>query len=155
MGKKFIVSLIMVFSFIFILTGCTKTKSITYKVETGDNIKVSLKVNDGYDLKQAIDSNATFEITKAGDVLSQAIFTNHDYYNQYVNSVSSDDSAKIIEQQKKKNLEYIFYSYSHDSFTEYNYIIKIVDTNTAILIGNIKSEDSAKEVFNRLSFEKK
>lgn len=34
--------------------------------------------------------------------------------------------------------------------SEYNYAILVGDSNTGVLIGNIVSEESAKEVFKRL-----
>ena len=43
---------------IFLLSGCTTTKSYTFKVTTNDNIKITLRTNNGYD----ISSDVPFEL---------------------------------------------------------------------------------------------
>ena len=46
--KKIFVIMLTILTFSLIATGCTKSKSYTFKVETGDNVKVTLKTNDEY-----------------------------------------------------------------------------------------------------------
>ena len=48
--KKVFMSLTIVGIMLLALTGCTTTKSYTFKVETGDEIEVKLNTNDGYDI---------------------------------------------------------------------------------------------------------
>ena len=45
-------------------------------------------------------------------------------------------------------MTYLFYNHNNE---EWNYIIKINDSKTAVLIGNVISQDSAEQCFNRLS----
>ena len=141
-------SLTIVGIMLLALTGCTTTKSYTFKVETGDEIEVKLNTNDGYD----ITSDLPFSILKDEETLSQGTFITIDQYNQYISSVNNDSNSKIIESTTKNGLEYTFYSYND---SEWNYVIKVADSSTGLLIGNPISEESAKECFNRLTINKK
>ena len=144
--KKIFMSAILL-SMIVLATGCTTTKSYTFKVETGDNIEVKLDASDGYD----ITSDLPFTISKDGEDLSQGTFITLDGYDYYITGVNNNSDAKIIDSGTKNGLEYTFYSYD----SEYNYIIKVKDSNTGLVIGNIVSEESAKECFDRLTITKK
>ena len=146
--KKVLMSVIFVCTFALLLTGCTTSKSYTFKVETGDEIEVKLNTNDGYD----ITSDLPFSVLKDEETLSQGTFITIDQYKQYISSVNNDSNAKIIESTTKNDLEYIFYSYND---SEWNYVIKISDSSTGLLIGNPISEESARECFNRLTINKK
>lgn len=145
--KKSLISIFFALACLFIITGCTTSKSYTYNVETGDTIKIKLDTTDKYDITKDL----PFTITKDGKTLSQGTFLTSDGYDQYILAVNTDSSAKIIESKTENGLEYTFYSYND---SEYNYVIKIVDSNTGLLIGNNVSESSARECFNRLKITK-
>ncbi|MFV0342044.1 MAG: hypothetical protein ACK5JH_04020 [Anaerocolumna sp.] len=128
------------------ITGCgnvKKTVSYIYKVETGDNIKISLTTNDGYELT----SDVPFVISKDKNELSQGIFISADYYTAYIDSVKNDEKAEIIDEGTKSDCSYVMWNYDG---SEFNYVVMINGTNTGILIGNSISEESAKECFDRL-----
>lgn len=140
---------ILALSIAIILTGCTTSKSYTFKVETGDNIKVELKTNENYN----IDSNIPFNITKVDEKVTQGTFALSSAYEEYSKALENDTNAKLIEKDSKNGLEYIFYSYNNtNGFTEYNYIIKI--SNSCVILNNIISKESAKEIFDRLTITK-
>lgn len=131
------------------MAGCknvTTTMSYTFNVDNGDQVEVKLKTNDGYKLT----SSVPFEIKKDSDTLSTATFIYPEYYDEYVKAAKSDSNSTIIEEGTKDNLTYVMWNYNDE---EYNYAIKIKDANTAILLGNTVSEESAKEVFSRLEIE--
>jgi len=130
---------------IFLVTGCTTSKSFTYTVTTGDKIKVELNTTDGYD----ISSNVPFEISKDGETLSQGTFITLDGYEQYLEAVRSDSNAKVIDNGNKNGATYMFYSYNN---SEFNYIIKVNGSNTGILLGNPNSQAEAEEIFSLLTF---
>lgn len=129
-----------------LITGCTKTISYTYEVATGDKIKVSLNVNEGYKLN----SDLPFTVTKDGNELSQGTFIYGNYYDEYVNVAKNDPDSTIISSGEKDNFEYVFYTYNNE---EYNYVIKVKDSNTAILLGNANSKAEAIKCFELLDFE--
>ena len=136
----------MLLVFMLFAIGCGSSKttvSYTYKVETGDDITLSLVTNDGYGLT----SDLPFVISKDKEELSQGTFIAAEYYDEYVDSVSNDENAKIIDEGDKDNYSYVMWNYGD---SEYNYVIKIKNTNTGILIANNVSEKSAKECFERL-----
>lgn len=130
---------------LFILTGCSTYKAYTYNVETGDSVSVKLITSNNYDISSGI----PFSITQNGNVKCNGTFITLDGYNQYLNVVNNDPSSNIIENNSKDNLKYLFYSYNN---SEWNYIIKINNSNTGILLGSNVSTDSAKDCFDRLEF---
>ena len=141
---------VFLFSIIFgvallILTGCTTNKSYTYSVETGDKIKIELNTTDGYDMS----SSLPFTISKDNETLSQGTFIYESYYDEYVNAAKTDSLAKIIDTGSNDNIEYVFYSYND---SEYNYIIKVKNSNTGIILANQNSQDKAEKCFNLLTF---
>ena len=72
-----------------------------------------------------------------------------DGYNQYMNAVETDPTAKVIDSGSKDGITYTFYSVND---SEFNYIIKIDGSNTGILLGNPNSQAEAEEVFSRMTF---
>ncbi|MDD5935747.1 MAG: hypothetical protein PUC65_09335 [Clostridiales bacterium] len=144
--KKIHKYLILVSIMMLMLTGCKKSMSYTYKVETGDEVKITLNTTDGY----KFDSNLPFTISKDGTELSQGTFIQGSYYEEYV-SVANEQGT-ILDEGSNDNIEYVFYSYED---AEYNYIIKIKDSNTAMLIGNPNSREEAEKCFGLLSIELK
>ena len=141
--KKIFMGNLMAGIMIVSLTGCTTNKSYTYTVETGDKVKITLNTTDGYDLS----SDLPFTISKDGNNLSQGTFIQGSYYEQYVNAANTQ--GQIIDKGSNDNIEYVFYSYNN---SEYNYVIKIKNSNTALLLGNPNSEEEAKKCFDLLSF---
>ena len=135
----------------FLFTGCGDSKtslSYTYNVETGDKISISINIADGYSLS----SNVPFTISKDKEKLSQGTFITAAYYNEYVDSIKSDDNAEIIDEGTKGDCSYVMWNYND---SEYNYVIMIEGTNTGILLGNNVSEESAKECFDRIDISEK
>lgn len=143
--KKVFMSLAIIGVMLLTLTGCTKSKSYTFTVETGDKIKIQLNTTDGYDLS----SDLPFTISKDGNTLSQGTFITIDGYNQYIEAVNSDSNAKILESKTKDGISYTFYSYNN---SEFNYVIKVNDSNTGILLGNPNSQEEAEKCFEQLTF---
>ena len=153
--KKFlliILTIVMCFSF----AGCTTSKTYTYTVDTGDKICVEMDTTGGYD----ISSKLPFTISKTEDTatqgkavktLSQGKFIYSEYFEKYVDAAESDEKAVIIDSGSRDDVEYTFWSYNG---SEYNYVIKIKDSNTGVLLSNPNSQEEAKDCFNRLTFSK-
>lgn len=143
--KKVFMSLSIIVVMLLTLTGCTKSKSYTFTVETDDKIKIQLNTTEGYDLS----SDLPFTISKDGNTLSQGTFITIDGYNQYIEAVNSDSNAKILDSETRDGVSYTFYSYND---SEFNYVIKINDSNTGILLGNQNSQEEAEKCFKLLTF---
>lgn len=141
--KKFLTGILLSRMIFVLLAGCTTNKSYTYAVETGDKIKITLDTTNGYSLS----SDLPFTVSKDDNPLSQGTFIQESYYEQYVNAANTQ--GQIIDSGSDNNIEYVFYSYNN---SEYNYVIKIKNSNTALLLGNPNSEEEAKKCFELLSF---
>ncbi len=142
---------IMLVAMLFCLTGCTKTKSFTYDVSTGEKIELKLKTDNGYD----ITSNIPFAIKKDDKTILQGSFITEEGYNQYIALTKTVSGATILDSGEKNGAEYTFYKYEYPGQdTEYNFIVKVKKSKTGVLIGSTASEKEAKEAFERLNFSK-
>lgn len=143
--KMFSFAVVLIFA-LSMMTGCNdnSTKAYTFSVDNGDSIKVSMNTMDNYD----ISSELPFAITCNGELQSQGTFIQGDAFAQYKNVVENDENAELIDAGEKDGNEYIFWCYNG---SEYNYAILIADSNTGIVLGNVVSEESAKECFGRLT----
>lgn len=121
------------------------SKSYTFNVETGDQIKVELNTKGGYQLTKDL----PFTISCDDDELSQGTFLVSGGYELYVEEANSNADAVVLETGEKDGNEFIFWCYDNG---EWNYVIKVKDSNTGIALGNNISEESARECFERLTF---
>ncbi len=149
--KKSISVFMLILSLAFVFFGCStqdggiKTyKAFTFSVSTGDKVHIELDTTDGYD----ITSDLPFEISQNGSILSQGTFIEAAQFESYVEAVSTDANAKIIETNTKDSNQYVFWSYND---SEFNIVILINNSNTGILLGNTMSENSAIGCFERLT----
>lgn len=146
MKNKFLTTIVVIMA-ILGLAGCSSKFqtlfSYTYKVDTGDNVKIELDTSDGY----SITSSVPFEISQNKEVLSVGTFIYGEYYDAYVKEVKANEDVKIITEASKNNIKYVFYNYNDK---EYNYVILITDSKTGLLLENTTSEECAQEVFERL-----
>lgn len=144
--KKKLVCLATMLCMVLGMTGCKTNLNMayTFNVETGDSIKVKLDIKDNYKLS----SDVPFVISCEDETLSQGMFIYADAYEQYVEAAETDEKAEILDSGEKDGNEYVFWSYDD---SEFNYAILIEDSDTAILLGNNVSEESAKECFERLT----
>jgi len=145
MKKVIIAACVLLMS--IMIAGCSTNsfKAYTFTVDNGDKIKITIDTSDDYN----ISPDLPFSISHDGRILSQGSFILGDAYEQYVSAVSADGNAKLLDSGIKDGHKYIFWCYNE---SEYNYVILISDSNTGIILGNLVSEESAKECFNRLEF---
>lgn len=146
MFKK-IISIAMALCLLFACVGCSgsASKAYTFRVDNGESVKIKLDTSDKYDLT----SELPFTITQDGETLSQGTFILGDAFAQYKAVVAEDEKAELLDSGNVEGMEYIFWSYNE---AEFNYAILLEGGNTGILLGNIVSEESAREVFARLTF---
>ena len=145
--KKTYLLIISILCVLFIGVGCgesSSSKAYTFNVDNGDSIRVAIDTSDNYD----ISSDVPFAISCENEVLSQGTFIHGSAYAQYVSVLESDANAELLDSGKKDGNDYIFWCYNG---SEYNYAILIADSSTGIILGNVVSEESAKECFSRLT----
>lgn len=153
-NKKILVFSAIMILMVMILSGCktTKTKSVTFDVETGDKIEIKMNAKNGYSLT----TTTPVDFKKDDAVISTGSFMKSEYYDTYIQTVKYNRSIKVIEEKSKDNIEYIFYEYENQyGATEYDYIIKIKNSKTAFALANNKSKSEAEEIFNRIEFKVK
>ncbi len=141
-----IVVAVIIITAILILGKFTTKLSYTYEVNTGDKITLSLNTTDGYSMTQ----DMPFSITKDDGIISRGTFIEASAYEVYESSMDLIDGIVNSDKGEKDGITYLYFNYNN---TEFDYIIKINDSNTGLLLSNSISEESAKEMFDRLSFE--
>ena len=140
MNKKIIIVLTLICA-LFVLASCETSLSLTFNVETGDSINVTLDTsNNDYSLKA---DDATFNIEKNGKLVAKGIFLTEDMLAQYFSAVKDEEGVELIDSAEN----YIFYHIND----EWDRILKIENSDTGIALVNLVSEDSAVECFDLLT----
>ncbi|WP_249030497.1 hypothetical protein [Tannockella kyphosi] len=137
------------------LVGCSNS-GLTYTFEsadTGDTISVKFDTSDGYYLEEydteslLLDTQIFCVYDSDDTILSQATFVSSSDYSLYNIAISGDSAATLIDSSDEGN-QYLFWSYDD---SEFNYIILVEGSNTAIVLGNNVSQESAQECFERMT----
>lgn len=129
-----------------ILSACSfeTSKSFTFSVETGDNIKVELRTSDGYDM----DSNVPFTVTKDGEDVARGTFLYGSSYEEYRTAYESTEDATLLDEGEKDGNSYYAYSLPE----EIDYFVYVADSDTVVVIASINGDEAAADVFNALTF---
>ena len=146
MKKKPLAMLLIGSCVAFSLMGCSSSKSYTFDVQTGDKVEVTMDTSDGY----SMDFKDNLNIYLDDELQMSGVFITEEQYEEYEDVIKQDSKAELIEKDEKDNLEYLHWKYDDE---EYNYAIKIEDSDTGVLLGSLISEEAAQECFNRLSFD--
>jgi len=154
MKENKVIRAVILILIIMVFTGCgitSSTRTNTYIVkDINDNkVKINVILNTLGGYKLSVDS--PFEIKKDGETLSYGKFIYAEYYDDFLEEVENNDKTEILDKGEEENYEYIFYNYDN---SEYDYVILIKDSGIAVILANAESEKNAKEIFERLSFEK-
>lgn len=145
-------ALLMVLCMTLMLSACKSSTSVTYSVDNGDKIKVSVDTQTGF--RQ--NTGNPYIISKDDTEYIQGSFGNAEAYDLYKSYIDMSDTAKLLEEGEQDGNPYIFYTVyaSEDGGdTEYDYIVRIAGSDTCALLGSTHSEDGAREAFAALSFE--
>lgn len=132
-----------------LLTGCSTSMSYTYKVGTGDNVKVVLDTSDGLKLE---DDDDGFSVTEDDETILQGIFIDEDTYDLYVELVKIADGIENIEEDSANGLTWLFYEFDGQAGMESNFIVWIDGSDTGVLIASLAGSRGAKKAFNSLTF---
>lgn len=140
-----VIAIIIVVSVILILGKVNSKLSYTYEVNTGDKISLILSTSGGYSMT----SDMPFSITKDDGIISRGTFIEASAYEVYESSMELIDGIVNSDKGEKDGITYLYFNYNN---TEFDYIIKINNSNTGVLLSNSISEESAREMFEKLSF---
>ena len=141
--KKVFLSLLLMS--MVLIQGCEMHThfSYTFDVETGDKIKVTLETGEGYAISQ---EDGRFTISQNDEEILQGIFLTESGYNQYYQTVS-----QLTDKEVNDNV--IYYEVNGNSGREYDYLLKVKDSHTGIIIGSLSGKEKAQTAFQRLTFE--
>lgn len=147
--KKAMLCMALAVCMVFMLVGCNSSVGYTFTVDTGDEIKIQLDTTDGY----SFDASSPFVISCEDGVLSQGLFIAASDYHEYKELVSDTATvaATVLENGEKDGHEYIMWKFDDGESQEWNYAV-LVTENTAVLVGNNISEETARACFDRLTF---
>lgn len=128
------------------LGGCTAktTKAYTFKVETGDSVKVALNTTGGYDLTKDL----PLEVKKGDDVLAKSTFIKGEYFDEY--SQKAHDEANVLDEGEHDGNRFVFWEYTQDDASEYAYVIEVKNSSTGVLL-SANSQQEAEDAFGRLT----
>lgn len=124
------------------LTACSTylEKSGIYNVETGDSIKITVNAKEGYD----ITLEAPFIISKDDETILNGTFLYGDYLEEYKRAYKTEPTASLVDEGEKDGNEYFCYAVGD----EYDYFVKVGDSNTAVILVSTASEEDANAAFN-------
>ena len=148
MKKQRIVFIAVVLLMVTIFSSCTTSlnKSVSFNVSTGDQIKVTVDAKAGYDITM----KSPFEVMKDGETVVNGSFATEEAFDGLSETVDSDEKATLIDKGKKDGNDYLFYSYEGAAGTEYNYIMKVGESKTVIIMSSLKDEDEAKKAYEAI-----
>ena len=124
------------------LTACSTylEKSGTYDVETGDRVKITVDAKAGYD----ITLEAPFVISKDDETILNGTFLYSEYLEEYKSAYEAEPTASLVDEGEKDGKEYFCYAVGD----EYDYFVKVGDSNTAVILASTASEEEASAAFN-------
>lgn len=140
-----IVAVILCFGVCFTACKTTSSASLTFNIETGDSIKVTLDTSDGLKLSQ---KDGHFMVEDENSTVLIGIFLTEDMYDSYEAAVLS--TAEIIEQDDGF---YFYQTTNEEGNIETDFLYDIPGSDTAVIIGSLEEQDVAKAAFDRLTFE--
>ena len=130
------------------LTSCSgANKSGTFTVETGDSVKVTVDAKNGYDI--SLDASP-FIITKNETQIFSGTFLDQQYFEDYRDAFESSDSAELVDEGNKDGNEYFAFIVGN----ECDYLVKVADSNTAIMLSSTAGTDAAKQAFDSITIQK-
>ncbi len=133
------------------VSACHTSKSFTFQIENGEQIKITLDTTDSYDLVQ---EDGTFAVEKDGDYLLQGYFLSEDGYRQkeeLILSVDFIDMKRMVPDEDP-----MMYVYQHEgkAGSEVDYLFRVEGAETGVIVGSLMSFEEAETAFSLLAFEK-
>lgn len=142
-------TLLIVFALVCVMMffACSTQKAVTYQVDTGDSVKIAINTKDGFDITMDV----PFTVSKEEAAIFTGSFIYAEYYDVYRQVVEEDSNVVLLDEGSKDGNDYFFYSFEGNIGTEYNYIIMINDSKTAIAMSSLVGEKEASEAFEAMT----
>ena len=147
--KRIIMLSILCVLVVFSLTGCNTSVSYTYNVNNENKITITFNTSGGYRMTHS--ENMKFFDDEDNEI-AQGCFLTDSGYEYYEEAIQNDKTVKVIDKGDNDKMKYIHYTVDGKSGIEYNYIIKIKNSNSSYALGSIISLEDVEEIFDRISF---
>ena len=131
--------------------GATTYMSYAFAMGNGDQVTVRLDTTDGYKISQ---ENGRVYILLEEETVLQCIFLNADMHAAYEEEIRTNPDVTILAERSQDGIKYLFYAVEGKAGTEHDFLIKISDTDTGMLIGSLSGEDAALRAFKHLHLSK-
>lgn len=125
----------------------SSSKSLTFDVETGDKIKITIDTKEGYDLTMEV----PFAVTKDGETVLNGSFAQIEAYDTYRQIIEGDANATLIDESSKDGNDYFCYTYEGAAGTECDYLMKVGGSDTVIIMGSLAGEDEVRSAFEAMT----
>lgn len=125
--------------------------SLTFRVETGDQIKVEMDTTDGYSLGQ---DDGEILIKKDKELYMRGVFLTEEMYQSNFEIVSAGEGATFQKEDIRDNNHCVYFQYDADGETRNACLVMVTGSKTGIRVEGAVPQEEAWEVFDRLHFKK-
>ncbi len=149
---KKMICLVAVLAATLLLGACTTylTTTMTYEVDTGDSISVTVDAKAGY----SQDGQVPFTVSKDGEAVLVGAFMTQENFQAYETALTEapPEGVQLLEQGEKDGNTYLFFQYDGDSGTGYNYVVEVNGSSTGVMLGSEASQEEAESCFAAITF---
>lgn len=131
--------------------GCqnvSTSQSLTFEVETGDRIKVTLDTTEGDSLSQ---DSGTILVNHGDEQILQGVFLTRDQYEAQKTVIEGTEGVELLTDED----EMISYYYEEGAAgPEAGYLFLVEHSDTGVYLASLADQETADQTFARLEFEK-
>ncbi len=131
--------------------GVTTYMSYAFTMENGDQVTVRLDTTDGHKISQG---NGRVYILLEEETVLQCIFLDTELCTAYDEEIRANPDVTILAERSQDGNKYLFYTVEGAAGTEHDFLVKISDTDTGMLIGSLSGEETALRAFKHLHLSK-
>lgn len=127
------------------------SSEISFKVETGDIIKVG--ISNGYSVK---DKDNLFVVSKDGSEIFTGLFITSDIYDEYAALIPTNENVNFIENiaSSSDSIVNSAYSYNNETGEEYDVLCWLNGSNTGFMITSMNVDtNTVRDAFKSLQVE--
>lgn len=127
------------------------SSEISFKVETGDIIKVG--ISNGYSIK---DKDNLFVVSKDGSEIFTGLFITSDIYDEYAALIPTNENVNFIENiaSSSDSIVNSAYSYNNETGEEYDVLCWLNGSNTGFMIASMNVDtNTVRDAFKSLQVE--
>ncbi len=148
--KKLTIATLLCLLMAFTFAACSTGKSLTFQIENGESVKVTLDTTGGYNL---LEEDGMITVQKDNEDVLNGMFLTSSGFDTYAAAITASD-AVILKATPSDSPTFYFYQFDGAAGTETTFLFKIKGSDTAVIIASLASKEEAEAAFDRLTFEK-